>query len=386
MTTPDLANSPGPFFDKSATPLAVLSSAGAVLRANAAFVTGFSGGDPVGRPLGSFVIPTDRPRVEAALRGANLSSDVPPFLVNTALATRMEVHVTRDSDGAFLIAAIASARSIEEHSLAEREADIARKRASLDVLACVLESAPLILWSADSTPTMLTSEGHGLKRLGIPDGALVGLNALDMYKDAPDVAEGILRALKGEVVRKNTSPIPGVSFDNWMIPMHSGDGVITGVIGLAIDVTDRMEGEQALREKLAVIERQNAMIRELATPIINIWNGVLCLPIIGTVDSVRIATIMETLLQAIVDQGARVAVIDLTGVDIVDTATADHLVRLFRAAQLLGAEGVVCGIRPAVAHTITTLGLGWEGVKTMRSLRQALEWCIATDPELAANH
>jgi rsbT co-antagonist protein RsbR len=119
----------------------------------------------------------------------------------------------------------------------------------------------------------------------------------------------------------------------------------------------------------------------LTTPIIEVWDEVLCLPVIGTVDGARTAEMMQGLLESIVRQQARYAIVDLTGVRVVDTSTADHLIQLFQAARVLGVEGVLCGIRPAVAQTIVGLGLDLGAVKTMRTLRDALKWCIRARAE-----
>jgi rsbT co-antagonist protein RsbR len=155
---------------------------------------------------------------------------------------------------------------------------------------------------------------------------------------------------------------------------HKGD--IYGVMGFAMDATERVRSERQLREKLELIERQSATIRALATPIIKVWDDVLCLPVIGTVDSARTADMMQGLLESISREQAQYAIIDLTGVEVVDTATADHLIQLFRAAKVLGVEGILCGIRPAVAQTVVALGLELQSVRTMRTLRDALRWCI----------
>ncbi|HEY5147902.1 MAG TPA: STAS domain-containing protein [Polyangiaceae bacterium] len=122
----------------------------------------------------------------------------------------------------------------------------------------------------------------------------------------------------------------------------------------------------------------------LTTPIIEVWDEVLCLPVIGTVDGARTAEMMQGLLESIVRQQARYAIVDLTGVRVVDTSTADHLIQLFQAARVLGVEGVLCGIRPAVAQTIVGLGLDLGAVKTMRTLRDALKWCIRARAESGA--
>lgn len=260
--------------------------------------------------------------------------------------------------------------------LREKLAMIERQNPTLQMLSRVLDSAPLILWAIDEQGNYTMSEGIGLELLGFRPGELVGINALEMFKDHREMAEALVRALSGEDSRVMTSPAPGVHFENWQMPMRAQDGSIYGVMGLAIDASERVRTEQELREKLELIGRQSSTIRALATPIIQVWDEVLCLPVIGTVDSTRTADMMEGLLEAIVREHARYAIVDLTGVEVVDTSTADHLIQLFRAAKVLGVDGILCGIRPAVAQTVVALGLDLGAVKTMRSLRDALKWCI----------
>ncbi len=165
--------------------------------------------------------------------------------------------------------------------------------------------------------------------------------------------------------------------------MRGGDGEVHGATGVALDASLRVRVERELRDKVDLVDRQSSAIRALATPVIQVWDQVLCLPVIGTVDSVRTAEMMQGLLESIVREQARYAIVDLTGVEVVDTSTADHLIQLFRAARVLGVEGILCGIRPAVAQTIVTLGLELGSVKTMRSLRDALKWCIVARAEHA---
>lgn len=261
-----------------------------------------------------------------------------------------------------------------EAALREQLAVTERQNQTLDMFGRVLESAPLILWSMDREGNSTGARGKGLELLG---GMLDGppMNTLDMFKDQPEILEPIIRALAGEEVRTTTAPAPGVYFENWYMPVWRGEEV-DGVMGLAIDATERVRNEVELREKLQLIERQSATIRALATPIIQVWDEVLCLPVIGTVDSARTAEMMQALLESIVREQARYAIVDLTGVEVVDTSTADHLIQLFRAARVLGVDGILCGIRPAVAQTVVALGLELGSVKTMRSLRDALKWCI----------
>lgn len=269
-----------------------------------------------------------------------------------------------------------------ERAVREKLAVIEEQTATLQMLSRVLASAPLVLWSTDETGRIKTSEGRGLETLGFSSTDLIGLNALELYKEQPEIAGAIVRALGGEESRAMTNPAPNVYFDSWFMPLKGAEGApAQGAIGLAIDSSERVRGENELRDKLALIERQSATIRALATPIIKVWDEILCLPVIGTVDSARTADMMQALMDAIVRDQARFAIIDLTGVEVVDTATADHLIQLFRAARVLGVEGVLCGIRPAVAQTVVALGLDLGAVKTMRSLRDALRWCIRSRNE-----
>lgn len=128
-----------------------------------------------------------------------------------------------------------------------------------------------------------------------------------------------------------------------------------------------------LEAKLETIEMQQAAIRELSTPIIEVWAGVLCLPVVGVVDSQRSAEMTETLLETIVAKQARMAIVDITGIDVMDTKTADHFIKMARAVRLLGAECIVSGINPGIAQTLTHIGVDLTGVRTLRSLRDALQ-------------
>ncbi len=116
-----------------------------------------------------------------------------------------------------------------------------------------------------------------------------------------------------------------------------------------------MEVFQTSREE--VIGRQTQEIAELSTPVVQLWDGILALPLIGTLDSSRTSVVMETLLQAIVDEEAEIAIIDITGVPTVDTLVAQHLLKTIAAARLMGADCIVSGIRPQIAQTMVHLGV-----------------------------
>ncbi|QYF91841.1 STAS domain-containing protein [Massilia sp. PAMC28688] len=130
-----------------------------------------------------------------------------------------------------------------------------------------------------------------------------------------------------------------------------------------------IEVYQKAREQ--IILRQQQELLELSTPVVQLWEGVLALPLIGTLDSARTQVVMESLLQKIVDTGAAIAIIDITGVPTVDTLVAQHLLKTIAAARLMGADCIISGIRPQIAQTIVHLGVNLEDVVTKATLADA---------------
>jgi rsbT co-antagonist protein RsbR len=126
---------------------------------------------------------------------------------------------------------------------------------------------------------------------------------------------------------------------------------------------------QQLREQL--IARQQEELIELSTPVVQLWDGILALPLIGTLDSERTQVVMESLLERLVATGSSMAVIDITGVPTVDTLVAQHLLKTVAAAQLMGADCIISGIRPQIAQTIVHLGIDLSAVATKASLADA---------------
>ncbi len=142
----------------------------------------------------------------------------------------------------------------------------------------------------------------------------------------------------------------------------------------ATDLLDRLglyttEVYQKSREE--VIARQQQELLELSTPVVKLWDGILALPMIGTLDSARTQVVMESLLERIVETGAEVAIIDITGVPTVDTLTAQHLIKTVTAARLMGADCIISGIRPQIAQTIVHLGVDLANIVTKATLADA---------------
>ena len=163
-------------------------------------------------------------------------------------------------------------------------------------------------------------------------------------------------------------------FDSLRGPLGKDPAAYAAALEEAGALLDRLglfttEAYQKRREQ--VIVRQQQELLELSTPVVTLWEGVLALPIIGTLDSARTQVVMENLLQRVVESGASIAIIDITGVPTVDTLTAQHLLKTVAAARLMGADCIISGIRPQIAQTIIHLGVDLGNVITKATLADA---------------
>ena len=145
---------------------------------------------------------------------------------------------------------------------------------------------------------------------------------------------------------------------------------------LLLDKLGLFTAELFQKSREEVIVRQQKELLELSTPVVSLWEGVLALPVIGTLDSERTQVVMENLLQRIVETGASLAIIDITGVPTVDTLVAQHLLKTIGAARLMGAECIISGIRPQIAQTIVHLGVDLGTVVTKATLADAFQLAL----------
>ncbi len=158
--------------------------------------------------------------------------------------------------------------------------------------------------------------------------------------------------------------------------LHGNDAATqASLIGSASDLLDSLglktiDAYQKSRE--AVIQRQQEELLELSTPVVKLWDGVLALPIIGTLDSARTQVMMESLLDRIASSESEIAIIDITGVPTVDTLVAQHLIKTVTAIRLMGADCIISGVRPQIAQTIVHLGVDLGSVTTKANLADAL--------------
>jgi anti-anti-sigma regulatory factor/PAS domain-containing protein len=286
-------------------------------------------------------------------------------------------------DAGHLCGAVVVCRDIGEHKRwqAEREqrllAEEQRIAAENDklqmaqMLKTLLDHLDVVLWMVDAKGVFTFHEGRGLKAAGLSPGQVAGQNIFSLYGEL----EVVRRALSGVMAHDRTEA-HGSFWENWYIPMQGDDGAVLGVIGLSLDVTETHKAKAEVEAKLAVVERQQDVIRNLETPIIQVWDQILTLPMVGVVDSRRAARVTDDLLDAVTRTQSRFAILDLTGVDVVDTSTAGHVLNIITAVRLLGAEGIITGIRPNVAQTMVSLGLDLSKVITLATLRDGLAFAV----------
>ncbi|MDC0672444.1 STAS domain-containing protein [Nannocystis radixulma] len=332
-------------------------------------VFGVSAGEAVGRPLGELVPVAGEPEAWAGLLVADSEEPEVRRIARPDGELYFEAwsEVTRDGDGRVVGA------TLYGHDITTREREFRRRGVDSTMLGAILDNLDLAVWAIDKQGTFTVQRGKALQTAGLTQNQFVGQNYFDLYGDL-EASEDTRRTMKGEARLAIPSEVYGIHWLSWSLPVQDGE---LSMMSVALDVTETKRNEIELRAKLELIERQQQVIRELSTPIIEVWDGVLTLPIVGLVDTVRTAEIMDNLLQAVTRTRAKYAILDLTGVEVVDTGTASHLIRMIQAMRLLGAEGILTGIHPTIAQTIVSLGVDLSRVAVFGKLRDALTYCIA---------
>jgi len=159
---------------------------------------------------------------------------------------------------------------------------------------------------------------------------------------------------------------------------HDNDVPLGTVVAVSrwVDALGLLTFESFARAREAVIIEQAEQLLELTTPVVKLWDGVVAVPLIGTLDSARTQIVMEKLLQTLIDTGSEHAIIDITGVPAVDTEVAQHLLKTVVAARLMGAECTISGVRPQIAQTIVALGIEFGDIPTKATLAAALQHAL----------
>ena len=326
--------------------------------------------DARGRELGELA-----PLADGGSWAEVLASDDPAPRVRTITRAdeplRLETwsQVLRDAQGRPVGA------TLYGHDVTARVRSERRHALESELLAAIIRNINITVWALDERGDFLYQDGKASVEVGLKPHQFVGLNVFEAFPGNPGNAH-VRRALAGETVRDMNAEAMGHVWDSWYIPLTGRGEDEPAMAAVSIDVSEARRREGDLQAKIDLIQQQQDVIRELSTPIIEVWEGVITLPIVGLLDSVRTAEVMDSLLQAVGRLRARYAILDLTGVEVVDTATASHLIGMLQAVRLLGAEGILTGIQPTIAQTIVTLGVDLKHVTVHARLRDALLHCI----------
>ncbi|WP_437957509.1 PAS domain-containing protein [Sorangium sp. So ce119] len=290
------------------------------------------------------------------------------------------VVLTRGDDGA-AHQVLVSAEDVTEQR--RREVELQKSEA---LFQAFLEHMPAMMFAKDADSRYVLANAQFERFMGMAPHGCAGLRDLDML---PEDVVAKVRAADDEV--RNTGvatsfeesvphPTEGMKqFHSVKFPVR-GPGIPDGTVGgAAIDITAIKRAEAERQEaQLAVIEAQQATIRELATPLLPIADGVIVMPLIGTLDPERASRIIEALLAAVGAHQAAIAIIDITGVRSVDAHVAGVLLQAARAVRLLGARVVLTGIQPAIARTLVDLGVELQGLVTEATLRGGIDHALRT--------
>lgn len=262
-------------------------------------------------------------------------------------------------------------------------------RASEEHVRLFVEHTPAAVAMLDRDMRYLMASRRWLIDYDLGDQDILGRTHYEIFPDIPDKWKDIhQRTLAGAIEGKEEDPWEradgGMDWLSWKTyPWHDSSGEVGGLIFFTEVVTKRVLDQQALRDSEAQLREINMqqqqlldVIREISTPVMPVHDEVLVLPLVGTIDSARSARIMETLLTGIQENSAEVVIIDITGVPIVDTAVANHLIQATRAATLLGAHCVLVGVSAEVAQTLVQLGVNLSTLVTRSNLQAGITYAL----------
>jgi PAS domain S-box-containing protein len=308
-------------------------------------------------------------------------------------------------------------KQVEERTAALRREIAERKRTEKalafesDLLRALMETLPDAVYFKDTESRFIRINKAQADRFGLEPAQAVGKSDFDFFTEeharpAYEAEQEIIRTSQPllNLEEKETWPDrPPTWVSTTKMPLRDAAGNIVGTFGVSRDITDRKQAEEALerayaeveqqvaertaalqqeiaeRERLQeeVIEAQRRALAELSTPIIPVLEGVIVMPLIGSVDTLRARDITRALLAGIREHRAKVVILDITGVPLVDSGVAAYLNRTIQAARLKGARTIVTGISEAVAETIVDLGIDWSGIETLSDLQTGLRVVLA---------
>lgn len=235
----------------------------------------------------------------------------------------------------------------------------------------ILDQLPAIVIAVDREFNTLYANEAALAFTGSTGKDIIGKRCYDTVRNsqcktpqcciAQAMADGKIHS-----VRSQADGGSGMRYlESTAVPLKDENGKVIGGLEFVLDVTQRVLDEQKLTE-------QSRTIRDMSTPTIKLWDGILVLPVLGVIDTSRAQHMMDSMLNKILESGAQVIILDIQGVVAIDTAVANHLIKITKATKLMGCECLLSGISPAVAKTVIQLGIDLGSIKTKSTLSDAL--------------
>jgi PAS domain S-box-containing protein len=281
------------------------------------------------------------------------------------------------------VAALESAPSGAREPESGQLAGMDVQRFSEQYLTALINHAPNLIFIKDINHRYAVVNERVASYMHRTPSGMIGCSEMDLFP--PEIAskliseeEQVIASGKPlEYEEELNTELGKCYFYTVKFPIYGANGEVLGVGAFISDISELKRADaERLDLKEQVIRAQQAALRELSTPLIPLAEGILAMPIVGTIDSVRANEILETLLQGINQRGAHTAILDITGVHLVDTHVANALVGAARAARLLGARVVLTGISPAVAKTLVQLETSLDGIVTMGTLASGIHYAL----------
>ncbi len=248
---------------------------------------------------------------------------------------------------------------------------------STNLLQMILTHMPIVIYELDQDGTLLFADGRTLHEIGMQPIEIIGQSVFTLLVGENAALHETFRAALNGHEQHFMSQAGPITLETWLTPVRDDFDVVQRVIGVAIDVSERAKAEEEhllLTEQ--IIQMQRAAIRELSTPLIPIAEGVVIMPLIGAIDTGRAKAVLETLLEGVAQRNAHAAILDITGVQTVDTQVANALIQAAQAVRLLGAQVILTGIQPQIAQTLVTLGVNLGGIVTRSTLQEGIAYAV----------
>jgi rsbT co-antagonist protein RsbR len=236
----------------------------------------------------------------------------------------------------------------------------------------ILDQLPAIVIAVDKNFNVIYANNAALNFMGSTPEKIIGQHCYNAIRNpqcntpecciAQAMADG-----KVHTIRSEADGGTGNRFlESTAVPLKDEKGEIVGGLEFVLDITQKVLDEKKLNE-------QGRTIRDMSTPTIKLWDGILVLPVVGVIDTNRAQHMMDSMLNKILASNSRAIIMDIQGVAAVDTAVANHLIKITKATKLMGCECLISGISPGVAKTLTQLGINLGSIKTKATLSDALE-------------